>query len=392
MRREEGRALLRYGQSVAGQVGDDEPAVSWIARAQGTLGASANHRDRAELRESLRTHMRKPPDPLLAEAIGVRVDALEHAGAKVRGLTAHALSEVERVLLGSATNNEEHQALLASLTALPSMVNDALSAMERASAELVELMREALAERSRIRKLPAIFAQLDSLIGSSRFALDAARAVCEALDADRVVLARQMSDGAWVELGSYAGNEQPVLASIWQGEVQKPQPAPQRSDAGEGDALRREFEPHGAVLVLPMRKDPAPSVLYADRLVREGQFREVDLHLASLLCEYVALGLASGERVSSLPISSWAPEPPTSPTLTRLRGTVSSLPPPNVVPLAEVERKAFLDAYAACNQSVSRAAKALGVSKVTFYAKLRQWGMHPANENLETKPRGPSEG
>jgi len=49
-----------------------------------------------------------------------------------------------------------------------------------------------------------------------------------------------------------------------------------------------------------------------------------------------------------------------------------------ILPLAEVERRAYLEAYERSNRSVTRAAKALGVSKVTFYGKLRQFGMHPA--------------
>jgi DNA-binding NtrC family response regulator len=68
--------------------------------------------------------------------------------------------------------------------------------------------------------------------------------------------------------------------------------------------------------------------------------------------------------------------PPPAPTSLR-----SSLlpPPPSVVPLVEVERRAFLEALSACGGSVSRAARALGVSKVTFYAKLRRWGLHPGD-------------
>jgi transcriptional regulator with PAS, ATPase and Fis domain len=71
-----------------------------------------------------------------------------------------------------------------------------------------------------------------------------------------------------------------------------------------------------------------------------------------------------------------ATRPPPAPASLR-----SSLlpPPPSVVPLVEVERRAFLDALSACGGSVSRAARALGVSKVTFYAKLRRWGLHPGD-------------
>ena len=37
----------------------------------------------------------------------------------------------------------------------------------------------------------------------------------------------------------------------------------------------------------------------------------------------------------------------------------------------------FLDALRAFEGSVSRAAKALKVSKVTFYSKLKRWGVDP---------------
>ena len=56
-------------------------------------------------------------------------------------------------------------------------------------------------------------------------------------------------------------------------------------------------------------------------------------------------------------------------------GSFSPLSP--ILPLVELEKKAYLHALEKCNQNVARAAEALGVSKVTFYAKLRSWGMHP---------------
>jgi transcriptional regulator with PAS, ATPase and Fis domain len=54
-----------------------------------------------------------------------------------------------------------------------------------------------------------------------------------------------------------------------------------------------------------------------------------------------------------------------------------------ILPLSEVERRAYLDAYEKSQRSVTRAAKALGVSKVTFYGKLRQFGMHPSEATGE---------
>ena len=57
-----------------------------------------------------------------------------------------------------------------------------------------------------------------------------------------------------------------------------------------------------------------------------------------------------------------------------------------IIPLAELEKKAFLHALDKCSQNVARAAEALGVSKVTFYAKLRSWGLHPRDRIDEEGP------
>jgi transcriptional regulator with PAS, ATPase and Fis domain len=65
-------------------------------------------------------------------------------------------------------------------------------------------------------------------------------------------------------------------------------------------------------------------------------------------------------------------------------GRESSVPPRErgrkVVKLQEVERHAYLQALELSGGHIPRAAAALGVSKVTFYAKLRQWGMHPSQK------------
>jgi len=60
-----------------------------------------------------------------------------------------------------------------------------------------------------------------------------------------------------------------------------------------------------------------------------------------------------------------------------------------ILSLAEVEKRAILNAIERCGGSVSKAADALGVSKVTIYAKLRAWGMHPRDRN-EDSGEGPA--
>ena len=61
----------------------------------------------------------------------------------------------------------------------------------------------------------------------------------------------------------------------------------------------------------------------------------------------------------------------------------------SIVPLAEVERRVFLEAYERCNLNVAKAAEALGVSKATFYAKLRSWGKHPSDAPPSARRREP---
>jgi Nif-specific regulatory protein len=59
---------------------------------------------------------------------------------------------------------------------------------------------------------------------------------------------------------------------------------------------------------------------------------------------------------------------------------VDAIVRPGVIePLAVVEKRAFMQAYDLCQGNVAKAAQALGVSKVTFYAKLKQWGIHVAS-------------
>ena len=56
-----------------------------------------------------------------------------------------------------------------------------------------------------------------------------------------------------------------------------------------------------------------------------------------------------------------------------------------ILPIAEVERRTYLRALELSDGNVQRASRALGVSKVTFYAKLRAWGMHPRDRAKVSK-------
>ncbi len=92
-----------------------------------------------------------------------------------------------------------------------------------------------------------------------------------------------------------------------------------------------------------------------------------------------------GGRTSSwgLPPVSELPMPSRVPASLLPSGSMSPSIDQPIVPLAEVEKRAFLHALAKSQNNVARAAEALGVSKVTFYAKLRGWRMHPKDRDSQ---------
>ena len=142
----------------------------------------------------------------------------------------------------------------------------------------------------------------------------------------------------------------------------------------------------------------APSVL--DDLIAyawPGNVRElanvIEAEVSLLAPQATTLAVLSsrlGARTShwSLPPTGEFPIPSRVPT-SLLPGPVPSSTDGPIVPLAEVEKRAFLHALAKCQNNVAKAAEALGVSKVTFYAKLRGWHMHP--KDRESTRELPSE-
>jgi DNA-binding NtrC family response regulator len=59
----------------------------------------------------------------------------------------------------------------------------------------------------------------------------------------------------------------------------------------------------------------------------------------------------------------------------------------DVIPLAEVERRVILDALTAFGGNVSRAARALGISRATYYVKLKEWGVPVSDAAPESRRR-----
>ncbi len=80
------------------------------------------------------------------------------------------------------------------------------------------------------------------------------------------------------------------------------------------------------------------------------------------------------------PASTVWSSPASSPSVTPTTPPVEAIVRPGVIePLSVVEKRAFMQAFDLCGGNVAKAAQALGVSKVTFYAKLKQWGVQVAS-------------
>ena len=348
---------------------------------------------------------------------------------------------------------------------------------DRVVRELVDLIGAALAERDRLRALLTALSDIDAATDRDSLPPLIARLAARILEADHVVVA-VVRDGQLEAAGRY-GEAPPGAGDRW------------RTSAIGGSECAEE-------LVAPMRGGDVDGVIYADKLLRNGQFREQDHAVASLLAEYSARALGRlrareeernalrrlaltldairdgviscdeqgvvisanaalermlrvthgelvGQRMDHVPALAplWSilavsqrqggavvklasgsfvvtarplsaeredtanngmvatlveldraqkigvAKQAASATSTGEFPAVSSIAlPPDapILPLSEIEKRAFLHALDRSSQSVARAAEALGVSKVTFYAKLRSWGLHPKDRFDEENP------
>jgi transcriptional regulator with PAS, ATPase and Fis domain len=291
--REEGRALLRYAEAIAPHVSGEAPAA-WLGRARSALGTCATFRDRAALRSGFRVHGRRLPDAVLVESVAARVDVLEQASASLRSAIATASDAIDlalaRAARGVPTASAVLEAARATAVDLVSEATPLVGDVERAGSDLAEFMGAALVERDRMRGLLRALAELDGVFELGAYARAAAALATRVLDADRVVVASAPREGEVREVGSHAARGG-IAAELWKPAVEAVRRFPDSAPPdGPAPSLRVDAKPRGPVLVVPIRSSTFQGAVYADKLVRAGQFRDADHHLAALLAEYLAQG------------------------------------------------------------------------------------------------------
>ena len=301
LRREEGRAIIRYAELVAANAvrAPEESAPAWLGRAQAVLGTAATWRDRLWIRTGFRNFGRRVIDRVMTEGTVARIEAFERArGALLSALSVSAeasdagLTEIE-LSVGAAEGNVTQQLERMRLGGASgiSQTAQAIGEVDGAVRDLIDLIGAALVERDRLRVLINVLQEIDAVSDAAALAPLAARLAARVLEADHVVLGTVL-DGELVESGRF-GEALAGAGAGWRAAAS----AATRDDSGRPRsdpsqlAARAEQNLCGPVLAVSLRGSGVGGVLYADKLRRAGQFRDQDYAIAHLLADYVSLAL-----------------------------------------------------------------------------------------------------
>ncbi|HEX8789793.1 MAG TPA: sigma 54-interacting transcriptional regulator, partial [Polyangiaceae bacterium] len=294
LRRDEGRAMIRFAEMLAasGSEGEDSAAV-WLGRAQQVLGAAATWRDRLAIRAGFRNFGRRVFDRVMTDT-----EAFE----KARGALVNALTNVAHATDGALTDlevgvdrGEDVKALENRIEGVRTATRDQAAAAMQAVRELDESMRDlveligaAIFERDRLRLMLNILSEIDVASEESNLSPLAASLAMQLLDADRVVIA--VERGGELQLAGEAGQAAPGSEHDWRTIEAEPDRRPSSRASDPFRLASRPSEaPRGPRLGIPFRRREVSGLLYADKLRRNGQFREQDQAIAHLYTEYVAL-------------------------------------------------------------------------------------------------------
>ena len=118
---------------------------------------------------------------------------------------------------------------------------------------------------------------------------------------------------------------------------------------------------HAARSAQPVRRISPAALRRLEHYAWPGNVRELE----NVICRALVLETTDALRAGNLP-----PELSAAPTA-RPR---SAGPPGGVTPLAEVERRAIIEAFETADRNTARAARLLGIDRTTLYRKLKSYG------------------
>ena len=300
LRRDEGRAMIRFAEMLAAHGGGEpgDTAASWLGRAQQVLGAAATWRDRLAIRTGFRSFGRRVFDRVMTEGTVTRIEAFERArGSLVNALTnvAHA---TDRALTDMEVGVDQKEAVhevarriddvRVAARAQAGQAMQAVGELDESMRDLVELIGAALFERDRLRVLLNVLAEIDKTSDEAALPPLVASLAGPLLDADRVVVA--VDRGGVLDAAGEHGEALPGSEDDWRALAEDATRRPGKRTSDPGRLSPRSGETLcGPRISIPIRGHDASGVLYADKLRRNGQFREQDEAIAHLLAEYVAL-------------------------------------------------------------------------------------------------------
>ena len=365
--REHARLVLFYGTHVAAALG--ERPMGYIRVAATELAVCGTWRDRERLRDALREHGRRIEDRRTTVELVRRLGQADQEAATLRGLLLSGVDELVSTMGPTGTSSADGEtgsrATWQDVVGVLRSSRNLVEVVKRTGTDLLELLARTLAERNQLVDLVQALSSLERFDDVGRIAQEAVRCATSLIDADRVVLAAWLPDERLEVLGCHPALEE-SSDDRWRTIVQEQRRTvePARASWFDSPPPRQEMQPLGPVMVVPVVALPFEGVLYADKLLRAGTFRTSDRKLMALLGDHLGQVLA---RVRFR-----------GPTAVGFVGERSPASDPDalagIVPMAEVEKQVHLAALEACRGKVVMAAKALGVSKTQFYAKLHAWG------------------
>ena len=300
LRRDEGRAMIRFAEMLAAHGGGDpgDTAASWLGRAQQVLGPHATWRDRLAIRTGFRSFGRRVFDRVMTEGTVTRIEAFERS----RGSLVNALTNVAHATDRALTDMEVGAELHDDVHVVARRIDDvriatreqagqalqAVGELDASMRDLVELIGAALFERDRLRVLLDVLSEIDKTGDEAALPALVASLAAPLLDADRIVVA--MDRGGVMTAVGEAGHALAGTEDDWRTLVLDEQRRPSTRASDPGRLATRSGETLcGPRIAVPIRGRESSGILYADKVRRGGQFREQDEAIAFLLAEYVAL-------------------------------------------------------------------------------------------------------